>query len=100
LLVGGCGSQGVWGVGVPGEINPTLGWVNGAVPASGFYAGRDGKARNGVANHLALTAAEATDRIAHQQNLWEVLAAERGAAEALAGTELTLNRYAVVGVEA
>ena len=53
----------------------------------------------GVADHLALTAAEAADGIAHEQNLGEVVAAQRGAAEGLAGAELALDRNAVVGVE-
>ena len=100
MLVGGCGSQGVGCVGVPGEIDPTLRWVDGPVSASRLYAGRDGKTCDGVADHLALTAAETTDWVTHEQDLWEVLASECRAAKALAGTELTLNRYAVVGVEA
>lgn len=85
---------------MPGEVDPALGRIDGAVSAARFDLRRDGKARDGVADHLALTAAETTDWVTHEQDLWEVLASECRAAKALAGTELTLNRYAVVGVEA
>lgn len=64
-----------------GEVDPALGWVDGAVSAARLDAGRDGEAGDGVADHLALTAAEAADGIAHEQNLGEVFAAQAGAAE-------------------
>ena len=82
-----------------GEVDPAFRWVDGAMPAAGLDAGRERKAGDGVADHLPLTAAEAADGIAHEQNLGEVVAAQSGAAEGLAGAELALNRNAVVGVE-
>ena len=68
------------------------------MPAAGFDAGREGEAGDGETDHLALTAAEAADGIAHEQYLAEVVAAQGGAAEALAGAELALDRHPVVGV--
>ena len=85
---------------MPGEVDPSLGWVNGVVPAPGLDAGREGEAGDGVADHLALTATEAADGIAHEQDLGEVFAAEGGAAEVLAGAELALDRHAMVGIYA
>ena len=82
-----------------GEVDPSFRWVDGAMPAAGFDAGREREAGDGVADHLALTATEAADGIAHEQNLGEVVAAQGRAAEGLAGAELALNRNAVVGVE-
>ena len=81
-----------------GEIDPSLGWVEGPVPAAGLDAGRDGQAGDGVTDHLALTTAETADGIAHEQNLSEVVAAQGGTAKALTGTELALDRDTVVGV--
>lgn len=69
------------------------------MPAARLDAGREREAGDCVADHLALTATEAADGIAHEQNLGEVVAAQGGAAEGLAGAELALNRNAVVGVE-
>src|SRR5271168_703780 len=66
--------------------------------AAGLDAGREGEAGDGVTNHLALTAAETANGIAHEQDLAEVIAAQCGAAKALAGAELTLDRDTVVGV--
>jgi hypothetical protein len=83
---------------MPGEVDPTLGWIDGAVPAAGLDAGRQRKAGDGVADQLALAATEAANGIAHEQDLGEVFAAQGGTAELLAGAELTLDRYAVVGV--
>jgi len=40
-----------------------------------------------------LTAAEAADGIAHEKDLSEVIAAQGGAPECLAGTELASDRY-------
>lgn len=82
-----------------GEVNPTLGWVHRAVPAAGFDAGRDGEAGDGVTDHLTLTAAEAADRIAHEENLGEVFAAQGRAAEVFSGAELALDGNTVVGVQ-
>jgi hypothetical protein len=83
---------------MPGEVNPALGRVEGAMPAAGLDAGRDGEAGDGVTDHLALTAAYTADGVAHEENLSEVVTAQRGAAEVLAGAELALNGDAVVGV--
>ncbi|MGD0442501.1 MAG: hypothetical protein ABSA39_01065 [Edaphobacter sp.] len=98
LFFGGSGFQGIGRVGVPGKVDPTLGWVNGAVPATRPDARRDCEACHGVADHLALTAASTANGIAHEQNLADIVAAEGGAAEVLAGAELTLDRDSVVGV--
>jgi hypothetical protein len=83
---------------MPGKVDPTLGWVNGAVPATRPDTRREGDACDGVTDHLALTAADTANGIAHEQNLADIVAAQSGAAEALAGAELTLNWNAVVGV--
>jgi len=83
---------------VPGEVDPALGRIDGAVSAARFDLRRDGKARDGVADHLALTAAETANGITHEQNLADIVAAQGGAAEALAGAELTPDRHAVVRV--
>jgi hypothetical protein len=66
--------------------------------APGLKAGREGQAGDGVTDQLALSAAEAADRIAHEHDLGEVIAAQRGTAKALAGTKLALDRNAMVGV--
>ena len=92
--------EGVWGLGMLGEVDPAFGGIDGAVSAAGFDAGREGEAGDGVADHLALTAAEATDRVAHEKDLRDVVSAEGRAAEALAGTELALDGNAVVGIQA
>jgi hypothetical protein len=68
------------------------------MPAPRLKAGGIGEAGDGVADQLALAAAEAADRIAHEHNLGEVIATQGGAAEALAGTKLALDLNAVVGV--
>jgi hypothetical protein len=81
-----------------GEVDPAFGGVDGAMPAAGLDAGRDGEAGDGVADHLALTAAETADGIAHEQDLGEVVAAESGAAKVFSGAELTLDLDAVQGV--
>jgi hypothetical protein len=66
--------------------------------AARLDAGREGEAGNGVADHLALTAAEAADGIAHEKDLGEVIAAQGGAPECLAGAILALDRDTVAGV--
>ena len=83
-----------------GEVDPSLGGVDGAMTPAGLDAGRDGEARYGVADHLALAAAEAADGVAHEENLSEVFSAEGGAAKVLSGAELALDGDAVVGIEA
>jgi len=57
------------------------------------YAGRDGDSGDGEADHLALTAAETADGIAHEEDLLEVLGAEAGAAEGLAGAVLASDGH-------
>lgn len=84
---------------MPGEVDPALGCVNGTMPAAGLDAGREGEAGDGVADQLALTAAEATDGIAHEQDLSEVIAAQGGAAETLTGAELTVDLGTIEGVQ-
>jgi hypothetical protein len=81
-----------------GEIDPAFGWVEGAVLAAWLDAGRDGEAGDGVTDHLSLTAAQTADWIAHEENLGEVVSAQRGAAEVLAGAELALDRDTVIRV--
>src|SRR6266481_5933122 len=67
--------------------------------SSRFDAGREREAGDGEADHLALTAAEAADGIAHEKDLGEVVAAQGGAPEIPAGTELALNRNTVARVQ-
>lgn len=74
-----------------GEVDPAFRGVDGAMPAAGFDAGRDGETGDGVADHLALTAAETTDGIAHEQDLGEVITAESRAAKVFSDAELALN---------
>lgn len=95
FLFGLCRRQRIGGVGVFGEVDPLFGGVDGAMPAAGFDAGRDGEAGDGVADHLALAAAETADGIAHEQDLSEVIAAEGGAAKVFSDAELALNLHAV-----
>ena len=93
------GFEGIGRVGVPGEVDPAFGWIDGAVSAARSFAGREREAGDGVADHLALTAAEAADRVSHEKDLRDVVSAEAGAAEALARAELTLDGNAVVGIQ-
>jgi hypothetical protein len=83
---------------MPGKVDPTLGWVNGPMSATRPDTRREGEACDRVTDHLALTAADTANGIAHEQKLADIVAAQGGAAEALAGAELTLDRNAVVGV--
>ena len=66
--------------------------------SSWFDAGGKREAGDGEADKLTLTAAEAADGIAHEKDLGEVVAAQGGATECLAGTELALNRDTVTRV--
>jgi hypothetical protein len=99
FFFGGSGEQGVWGVGVFGEVDPALGGVDGAMAAAGFDAGGEGEAGYGVADPLALAAAETADWVAHEEDLAEVIGAECGAAKVIAGAELALDWDAVVRVQ-
>jgi len=63
----------------------------------GLDAGGEGKAGDGEAHHLALTAAKATHGVAHEEDLSKVLRANGGAAEGLAGAVLALNGNALAG---
>ena len=67
--------------------------------SSWFDAGGKREAGDGEADKLTLTAAEATDGIAHEKDLGEVIAAQGGAPECLAGTELAMDRDAVARVQ-
>jgi hypothetical protein len=80
------------------EVDPAFRGIDGTVPAPGLDAGRECKAGDRVTDHLALTAAEAANGIAHEEKLGDVFAAQGGAAEVLAGAELTLNRHTVIGI--
>jgi len=66
--------------------------------SSRFDTGREREAGYGETDQLTLTAAEAADGIAHEEDLGEVVAAQGGATECLAGTELALNRDTVTRV--
>jgi hypothetical protein len=83
-----------------GEVDPSLGGVDGAMAPTRFDAGGDGKAGYGVADHLALAAADAADGITHEEDFAEVFGPEGGTAKLLSGAKLALNRGAVIGVEA
>jgi hypothetical protein len=67
--------------------------------SSRLNAGREREAGDGKADQLALTAAEAADGIAHEKDLGEVVAAQGGSPECLAGTELALDRNTVTRVQ-
>jgi hypothetical protein len=81
-----------------GEIDPTSRWVDGAMPSPRLDAGREREAGDGEADQLALTAAEAADGITHEKDLGEVIAAQGGAPEGLAGAILALDRDTVARV--
>ena len=98
FLFGGRGHERIGRVRMPGEVDPALRGVDEAVSATRLDARRESKACDGVTDHLALTAAEAADGIAHEQNLADIVAAQGGSAEVLAGAELTLDGDAMVGV--
>jgi hypothetical protein len=82
-----------------GEVDPAGGWVDRAVLSPRLDAGREREAGDCEAYQLALAAAEAADGITHEKDLGEVVAAERGAPECLAGTELALDGDAVARVQ-
>jgi len=82
-----------------GEVDPASRGVNGTVLSSRFDAGRERETGDGEAHQLALTAAQAADRIAHQEDLAEVIATQGGASKSLAGTELALDRNPVARVQ-
>ena len=82
-----------------GEVDPASRWVDGAVLSSRLDAGREREAGDGKADQLTLTAAEAADGISHEKDLGKVVAAQGGATECLAGTELALNGDAVARVQ-
>ena len=67
--------------------------------SSRFDAGREREAGDCEADQLALAAAEAANRIAHEKDLGEVVAAQGGAPECLAGTELASDRYTIARVQ-
>jgi hypothetical protein len=67
--------------------------------SSWFDAGGKREAGDGEADKLTLTAAEATDGIAHEKDLGEVVAAQGGSPECLAGTEPALDRNTVTRVQ-
>jgi hypothetical protein len=66
FLFGWRGRKRIGGVRMAGEVDPAFGGVDGAMPAAWFDARRDGQAGDSEACQLTLTAAEATDRIAHE----------------------------------
>jgi hypothetical protein len=67
--------------------------------SSRFDAGREREAGDGEADQLALTAAEAAYGIAHEKDLGEVIAAQGGTPERLAGTVLALDRDTVAWIQ-
>ena len=66
------------------EVDPSLGGVDGAVPAARLKAGGIREAGDCVADQLTLTTAETADGIAHHEDLGEIVLAQRGAAKGLA----------------
>jgi hypothetical protein len=82
-----------------GEVDPAFGWVDGVMLAAWFDTRRDRQTGDSEACQLTLTAPEATDRIAHQEDLGEVFTAQGRAAKLLAGAELTLDGNAMVRVQ-
>jgi hypothetical protein len=76
--------------------------VGQAVPMASFIdldAGGDRKAGYGEADKLPLAAAKATYGVPHQEDFGEVLGAEAGAAEALAGAVLTSDGGTVLRID-
>jgi hypothetical protein len=72
------------------------------VPMPSFIdldAGGDRKAGNGEADKLPLAAAKATDGVSHEEDFGEVLRAQAGAAEALAGAVLASDGDAVLRID-
>ncbi len=64
-----------------------------------FDAGREGEAGDGEADHLPLTATEATDGIAHEQYFGEVFRPHTGTAKALARAVLAADGDAVARID-
>ena len=67
-----------------GEVDPPSRWVDRAMLSPRLDTGREREAGDGEADELALTASEAPDGIAHEEDLCEVIAAQGGAPECLA----------------
>ena len=82
-----------------GEVDPAGRWVDGAMLSPRLDTGREREAGDGEADELTLTAAEAADRITHEKDLSEVIAAQGGAPECLAGTKLASDGYTVARVQ-
>ena len=82
-----------------GEVDPASRWVDGAMLSPRLDTGRERETGDREADELALAAAEAADGIAHEKDLSEVIAAQGGAPEGLAGTELASDRYTIARVQ-
>jgi len=82
-----------------GEVDPASRGIDRAMPSPRLDARRKRQARDREADQLALTAAQTPHRIAHQQNLREVIPAQCRPPEGLAGAELALDRNAVKRVQ-
>jgi hypothetical protein len=76
FLFGWRGCKRIGGVRMAGEVDPAFGGVDGAMPAAWFDPRRDREAGDSEACQLTLTAAEATDGVAHEEDLREVLTAQ------------------------
>jgi hypothetical protein len=64
-----------------------------------FDVGGDGDAGDGKADRLTLTAAEAANWVAHEEEALHVVGAETGATEGLTGAELALDGDALAVVD-
>jgi hypothetical protein len=82
-----------------GEIDPPSRWVDRAMLSPRLDTGREREAGDGEADELTLTAAQAADGITHEKDLGEVIAAQGGAPECLAGTEPASDRYTIARVQ-
>lgn len=74
-------------------FGPVLPGVFGADRTSVFGQRRERDAGNGEADHLALAATEAANRVAHKDYLPEIFRAQAGAAEGLARTVFALDGH-------
>jgi hypothetical protein len=81
-------------------VLPMLGQSASMTPFIDFDAGGDGEAGHGEADKLPLAAAKATDGVTHEEDFGEVLRAQAGAAEGLAGAVLALDGDAVLRIDA
>jgi hypothetical protein len=65
-----------------------------------LHVRRNGDARDREAHQLPLAAPQAPHRIAHQEDIFQVLRAQRASTKSLARAKLALNRNTLPGMDA